>query len=104
MPRFPPPRSIEESSASMPKAAVHKLPDWSRPLPEPLSIPTVMDLATLADVRELLGHLPEAHRARDTWRYVATKLDEAARGAPVIDLIVPLRMVLSMEGIACRPK
>jgi hypothetical protein len=27
---------------------------WSRPLPRPLTIPTVMDLVTLADVRELL--------------------------------------------------
>ena len=50
------------------------------------------------------GHLPVAHRANATWRYVADRLDDAARGADVIDLVVPLRMVLSMEGIACRPK
>ena len=30
------------------------------------------------------------------------KLNVAARGAPVIDVVVPLRMVLSMEGITCR--
>jgi hypothetical protein len=28
--------------------------------------------------------------------------ESAARGADVIDLVVPLRMVLSMESIACR--
>jgi len=30
--------------------------------------------------------------------------DAAARGADMIDLVVPPRMALSMEGIACRPK
>jgi hypothetical protein len=30
-------------------------PNWSRPLPRPLTIPTVMDLATLADVRISFG-------------------------------------------------
>ena len=34
-------------------------PDWSRPLPRPLTIPTVMKLSTLADVRDLVEkHLP----------------------------------------------
>jgi hypothetical protein len=34
--------------------------DWSRPLPRPLTIPTVMHLSTLADVRDLVEkHLPE---------------------------------------------
>jgi hypothetical protein len=59
---------------------------------------------TLADVRSLLEHLPAAHRENATWRYVADRLDDAARGADVFDLVVPLRMVLSMEGITCRPK
>ena len=30
-------------------------PDWSRPLPRPLTIPTVMKLSTLADVRTWKG-------------------------------------------------
>ena len=35
-------------------------PDWSRRLPRPLTIPTVMKLSTLADVRDLVEkHLPE---------------------------------------------
>jgi hypothetical protein len=40
-------------------------PNWSRPLPRPLTIPTVMDLVTLADVRTLLGHLPKETRAKN---------------------------------------
>ena len=30
--------------------------------------------------------------------------DAAARGADMIDLVMPVRMALSMEGNACRPK
>jgi hypothetical protein len=44
----------------------------------------VMTLKTLADVRELL--------------------DAAARGGDTVNVVVPLRMVLSMEGVECRPK
>jgi hypothetical protein len=44
------------------------------------------------------------HRATPTWRYVADRVDNSSRGADVIDVVVPLRMVLSTEGIACRPK
>jgi hypothetical protein len=43
-------------------------PNWSRPLPRALTIPTIMDLVTLADARTLLGHLPKETRARDTWQ------------------------------------
>jgi hypothetical protein len=42
-------------------------PKQSRLLPRPLEIPGIMDLLTLADLRKLLGHLPEVTRARDTW-------------------------------------
>lgn len=63
-----------------------------------------MTRRTLANVRELLGHLPEEYRAKAIWHYVATKLDEATHGAPVIDIVVPLRMVPSREGIECRPQ
>jgi hypothetical protein len=86
------------------RSKVGKRPVWSRPLPQTLVIPTVITLRTLADVRKLLGHLPRATREKSTWLYVADRLNEAARGAPVTDVALPLRMVLSMEGIACRRK
>jgi hypothetical protein len=79
-------------------------PDWTRRLPRPLSIPGVMNLVTLADVRVLLGHLPQQHRDKTTWRHVADRLDEAACGGELVDLVVPLRMVLGMEGVQCRPR
>jgi hypothetical protein len=48
-------------------------PVWSRPLPRPLTIPTVMDLVMLADVHVLLGHLPKAARDKSTWQHVAAE-------------------------------
>lgn len=83
---------------------MRKRTDWSRPLPQSLVIPGLMMLRTLADVRTLLGHLPVEHREQENWRYVATKLDEAARGASVVELFAVLRAVLTMEGIAYRPQ
>jgi hypothetical protein len=83
-------------------AKSRKRPDWSRPLPAPLAIPKLMTLKTLADVRTLLGHLPKEHRAKETWRHVAKTLDEAARGGDPVDVAVALKLVLSLEHIACR--
>jgi hypothetical protein len=83
---------------------LRKRPDWSRPLPRALIIPSLMTLKTLADVRELLRHLPAERKALDTWRYVATRLEEAARGADAIDVAVSLRLVLALEHIPCRSK
>src|SRR5438477_11683050 len=54
------------------------IPNWSRALPRPLVIPKVMTLKTLADVRELIGHLPADRRALDTWRHVSKQLTQAA--------------------------
>jgi hypothetical protein len=34
---------------------------------EPLVIPKVMTLKTLADVRKLMGHLPAATREKSRW-------------------------------------
>jgi hypothetical protein len=80
--------------------------DWSRPLPRPVVIPRVMALTTLADVRDLLElHLPAEHRARNTWRYLATLLAGAARGEDEPgDVEIALRLVLAMEGVVCRPR
>ena len=79
-------------------------PNWSRPLPQPLVIPDVMTLTTLADVRELLRHVPKERRALHTWRYVADQLEAAARGdVEAVHVSVALRMALSMEHVQCLP-
>jgi hypothetical protein len=80
-------------------------PNWSRPLPQPLVIPTVMKLVTLADVRTLIRHVPAERREMTTWRYVASQLAEAAAGAiDTAHVAVALRLVLMMEGVECRPQ
>jgi hypothetical protein len=43
---------------------------WSTPLPRPITIPQVMTLKTLADVRKLLGHIPKDRRQLSTWQHV----------------------------------
>ena len=79
-------------------------PDWSRALPRPIVIPKIVTLKTLADVRELMRHLPEDRRERPTWRYVTAQLAEAAAGADTVDVAIALRMVLMLEGVECRPQ
>lgn len=82
-----------------------KRADWSRPLPRPLVIPKVMTLRTIGDVRELIEHhLPPAFRAKATWQYIMARLTESAWGADTADAAIALRMVLSMEGVECRPQ
>jgi hypothetical protein len=81
-------------------------PDWSRLLPRPLIIPTVMKLTTLADVRDLVEkHLPAPYRRRSTWRHVSTQLAEAAQGEKdLLEICVSLRLVLALEGVECLMK
>jgi hypothetical protein len=84
-------------------------PDWSRPLPQPLQIldendKPILTLKTLGDVRKMLLGLPEPFQLKTTWGHVGVMLDEAARGGDIVDVVVPLRMVLGMECVACRPK
>jgi len=50
------------------------------------------------------SNVPAEHREKENWRYVATKLDEAARGASVVEAFAVLRTVLTMEGFAYRPQ
>jgi len=59
-------------------SAPRKRLDWSRRLPRPLIVPTVMKLRTLAGVRTLLSHLPKEHRDLHTWEHVAARLQDAA--------------------------
>ena len=43
-------------------------------------------------------------REKAAWKYVAAQLAVAACGGDTVDVAVPLQMVLSMEGVECRPK
>ena len=63
----------------------------------------VLTLATVGDVRELIvKRLPEESRQKSTWQYVAGLALDAANGGDGADLSIGLRMVLMLEGIACR--
>jgi hypothetical protein len=81
-------------------------PDWSRPLPRPLTIPTVIKLSTLADVRDLVyKHLLEQYRRKAAWRHVSTELVKAADGEKDLpEICVSLRLVLALEGVECLMK
>ena len=80
-----------------------KRANWSRPLLQPLLIPDVMVLATLADVRELMRHLPHDRQERSTWRQVAADIEAAAAGGDIEGAAIGLRMVLFLERVECRP-
>ena len=83
---------------------MRKHPDWSRPLPRPLKIPSVMTLKTLSNVRGLIRRLPKDHRAKSTWQGVENQLSAAAIGAvDAVDVAVPLRLVLLLERAPCLP-
>jgi hypothetical protein len=80
-------------------------PNWCRPLPRPLLIPDVMALATLANVRPLIGHLPAERRTRSTWRYIEAQLASAASGkTQPAEAVAALQVVLALEGVPCREK
>ena len=76
----------------------------SRALPRPLTIPHVMDLATLADVRTLMGHLPKEARAKSTWQHVEAALKQAATSGDTTELWAALQMILMLEGVEYRLK
>jgi hypothetical protein len=73
--------------------------DWSRALPRALTIPTIMDLKTLADVRTMIGHLLKAIRARDTWQYVDREPKKAAGGDDTSQISIALQMAFQFERI-----
>ncbi len=60
-----------------------------------------MTLRTLADVRELLRHLPADRRAPPMWR-VAADIAAAAAGGDIEGAAIELRLVLFLEGVECR--
>jgi hypothetical protein len=84
------------------KATKAKRADWSRLLPRPLIIPKVKTLATPADVRKLMQHLPADHHQLPRWQHLAAELDKTAAGADVVDVAVALRLALMLEKVECR--
>ena len=83
---------------------LRKRPNWSRRLPRPLTIPGIMTLATLADLRTLIEkYFPTRCRDRTRPRYVADRLAEAARGDDTASVTVSLMIILALESVPCRP-
>lgn len=56
-------------------------------------------LATLADVRVLIEHLPVDHRDGPAWRHLAAQLEQAAAGVEMVDFGIALRIALLLEGL-----
>ena len=77
--------------------------DWSRRLPRPLTIPGIMTVATLADLRTLIEkYFPTRCRNRTIPRYVADRLAEAARGDDTASVTASL-IILALESVPSRP-
>jgi hypothetical protein len=74
-------------------------PDWSRKLPRPLKIPIITTLRTLGDIRALFSHLPADRRQQSTWRHVADRIADPARGGDINDAVTSLRLVLQLERV-----
>jgi hypothetical protein len=60
--------------------------------------PKSNDAQDLADVPELMRHLPEDWRARTTWRCVAADFKAAASGKDIEGAAVALWLVLILES------
>ena len=74
-------------------------PNGSQRLPQPLKIPGVMDLETLADVRKLIDHLPKETRAKGTWEHVETELKKAAASGDTTQMSITLQMIAGASGV-----
>jgi len=81
-------------------------PNWSRALPEPICIlddgKEFLRLTTLADVRGFLKHLPRERRQSYTWHVAVRRLEAAAVGSNVDDLLTALQIAFQLERIEYR--
>jgi hypothetical protein len=74
-------------------------PSSSTLLPRPLTIPQVMTLKTLADVRKLIGYIPKERRELSTWQHVEATLQARAAGDDPVNISVALQIVLQGERV-----
>jgi hypothetical protein len=58
-----------------------------------------MTLKTLADVRELLRHIPAERRQLHTWQHVEKTLQECATGDDPVNISIALQIVLQGERV-----
>ena len=70
---------------------------WSTPLPQPITIPDVITIKTLNDVRKLLGHIPKERRQLSTWQHVEATLQACAAGDDPANISITLQLVLQLE-------
>jgi hypothetical protein len=68
-------------------------------LPRPITIPQVMTLKTLADVRKLLDHIPKERRALSTWQHVEKTLRACVADDDPANITVALQLVLQAERV-----
>jgi hypothetical protein len=78
---------------------VSKRGGWSAPLPRSITIPDVMTLMTLADVRKLLSHIPKERRQLSTWQHVEKTLQGCVAGDDAANISVALQLVLQAERV-----
>ena len=75
-------------------------PNWSQPLPRPIIIPEVMQLATLVLYDK---HLPAEYRAKFGWRELAALLRRAAQGREdAAEVAAALQLILQIEHVPYR--
>lgn len=56
-----------------------------------------MDLVTLANVRQVIRHLPKETREKSTWQPVEAELEKAAAGGDTTQVSIALQMIFQLE-------
>jgi hypothetical protein len=87
------------ASDPLAKVMAQRLSGWSRQLPSPISIPGLMTIKTLADVRKLLVRLPDETRQEPSWQHLEKCLQEAVVSGDAQHVFEPLMILLRIEGV-----